>query len=653
MIELIGIAGSREYVAAQAIHDAFLATWPDLATSLREEEHVKVVADVKLANTNRTDLDVVVAGYFKPGRVFHPRRVLRDTDGKRIVGSPILVKNIVAVIEVKDQGAKAVRYVGENIEVYYGRGAKKGWHSATKQNEDQTYALKTYLSEQGGNLYVHRCVLMQGLDAVEVETAIPSGFTLSDFLTAVCAASPVSAWNGKYALSSGSQDIVRSATVSRLFKPLVPSSLDRQRMDRLLQKGPRVDQVLGSRGQAFTCLRGHGGTGKTVTCLQAAWRAFHENAERTLVLTYNHALAADIRRLLALMGVPSGDEGGIKVQTAMSFFFGWLNRLGLTSPGEDSLEDYDDLCRQAVQWIDGGALGPNDIEQIKLSHGEQFDFDRVIVDEAQDSPAGEVALLKRLYAPENIVISDGLDQLVRGERADWLAGIPKDKRIVLNEVRCLRMKRNLAVFSSELAERAGLNLDIVPNDKAGGGRVILIEGDWAKQRDLHDELVRDATEAHNEAVDSLFCVPSDAVSRENGLTRSDIARALESWGHEAWDGVDVRARHDFPRSTSEFRVVNYHSCRGLEGWNVVLERLDAFWEERRKDKLDRGLTEAEKSAMQSLDDLASREAWRWVFIALTRPIDTLVITLGDLRNPLSREIVRVAEALPDIVDNRL
>lgn len=653
MIELVGIEGSREYVAAEALYDAFLATWPDLLGTSREEEHVKVVAGVKLANANRTDVDVVVAGYFKPGRIFHPRKVLRDKDGNRIVGTPIAVQNLVAAVEVKDQGPKAVRFIGEKVEVYYSRGASNGWHSATDQNVEQAHALKDYFADRGGKSYVHRCLIMQGLDSVEVDTAIPSGFTLADFLTAVCAASPLGAWHGKYILASCSEGVAKGAVSSRLFEPLVPTSLDRKRMDRLLQKGSRVDQLLASNGQAFTCLRGHGGTGKTVTCLQAAWRAFHDQAQNTLVLTYNHALAADIRRLLALMGVSSGDEGGIKVQTAMSFFLSWLNRLGVTSPGQSSLQHYDDLCRTAVALIDGGAIGSADILEIKQGWPGQFDFDRVMVDEAQDSPAGEVALLKRLYMPEFITISDGLDQLVRGERADWFTGIAREKRLVLSEVRCLRMKRNLAVFAAELAERAGLNLDIAPNDKAGGGRVILVQGAWATQRELHDELARDAAVAHNEPVDSLFCVPSDAVCWQGGQAQSDIARALQSWGYDAWDGVNEGIRQDFPRSTRAFRVVNYHSCRGLEGWNVVLERLDAFWEERRKEKRERGITDAERDSMQSLEDLASREAWRWVFIALTRPLDTLVITLGDLSSPLSQEIIRVAESLPDIVDNRL
>ena len=39
-----------------------------------------------------------------------------------------------------------------------------------------------------------------------------------------------------------------------------------------------------------------------------------------MVLTYNIALAADIQRILALMGIPSdGEAGGITVRTVMSF----------------------------------------------------------------------------------------------------------------------------------------------------------------------------------------------------------------------------------------------------------------------------------------------------------------------------------------------
>lgn len=652
MIELIGLEGTREFAAAKSLYDAFIAHWPDLLETPSEDEHVKIASDVKIANAKRTDIDVVVAGFFKRGRTIFPKKVLRDSEGKRLTGNPISVQNVLCTVEVKDQGPRAVRIVGDKVEVHYSRGSSKGWHNATGQNVDQAHVIKDYFADLGANTYVHRCLIMQGLDEIDVDTAVAAGFTATDFFTAVCAASPPRAWKGNYSISSCRADDAKMMLSARIFEQLVPSSLDRLRMDRLLRKGPRVDQIVASAGEKFTSIRGHGGTGKTVTCLQAAWRAYKENADRTLVLTYNHSLAADIRRLLALMGVPSGEEGGIKVQTTMSFFYSWLSQLGVSSPHQDGFEDYRHLCAEALELIDGGALSRDDTSSIKARNPAQFEFDRIVVDEAQDSPTEEVALLKALYPLENIVISDGLDQLVRGERAHWLAGIPKDRRLILNVIRCLRMKRNLAVFASDLADNIGLNLDIIPNDQAGGGRVIIVQGPWSAHRDLHEELSEQAREAKNEPVDSLFCVPSDSVVTVGDESHADLAKALEEWGLEVWDGTDGDERHDFPRSTNQHRVVNYHSCRGLEGWNVILERLDKFWAEKLEEKFRKGPSATEADSMMSNEQLASREAWRWVFIALTRPIDTLVITLDDLSSPLAKEILSVADSLGDIVDNR-
>jgi len=215
------------------------------------------------------------------------------------------------------------------------------------------------------------------------------------------------------------------------------------------------------------------------------------------------------------------------------------------------------------------------------------------------------------------------------------------------------MKRNLGVFAGVLEDNVGLNLDILPSDKAGGGRVILVQGNWSSQRELHDELTLAAKEAKNEPIDWLFCVPSSSITIAQGERTSSIARTLRDWGLAVWDGVDENRRTDFPRSTDEYRVVHYQSCRGLEGWTVVLELLDVFWSDRLLVKKDAGLTPVEAENLCNLEDLAYKQAWRWVFIALTRPIDTLVITLSNIDSPLSKALLRVARELPDIVENRI
>lgn len=215
------------------------------------------------------------------------------------------------------------------------------------------------------------------------------------------------------------------------------------------------------------------------------------------------------------------------------------------------------------------------------------------------------------------------------------------------------MKRNLAVFAAALADEAGISLDILPSEKAGGGRVVLVSGPWASQHELHVELATQAAAAKNEPIDSLYCVPTSSIIEDGQTRTSGLSHALEGWGLDTWDGVDERKRQDFPRSTSEHRVVHYMSCRGLEGWTVVLEDLDQFWAERFELKMSEGLAPSEIEGLHSLDDLAAKQAWRWAFIALTRPIDTLVITVANLDNPLSKALLKVARDFPDIVENRI
>src|SRR5690606_17354224 len=125
-------------------------------------------------------------------------------------------------------------------------------------------------------------------------------------------------------------------------------------------------------------LRGNGGTGKTILLLQSAYDAFVDRGVRSLVLTYNTALAADIQRTLALMGVPSdGEAGGITIRTVMSFMYSWLNRLGLAGD-EVSFEDYEGKCAEALRYIEEGAIDDAEIAAIKTTSPLELGFDAIL-----------------------------------------------------------------------------------------------------------------------------------------------------------------------------------------------------------------------------------------------------------------------------------
>ena len=417
-----------------------------------------------------------------------------------------------------------------------------------------------------------------------------------------------------------------------------PTALDRRKMEAIVKESDEGKQLFDYMGRKLVRLRGHGGTGKTIMLLQSAYKAFERRGERTLVLTYNHALAADIRRLIALLRVPSNpEEGGIKVSTVMSYMNYWFSRLGIIGSGDEvSYDDYENNLATAIELISGGAIEQQDIERIVRNEPDLFEFHNVIVDEAQDWPQGEVELLKHLFRPSNIALADGIDQVIRKSTPNWGDGTDASLQVTIPLVKGLRMKRNLSLFIKEVAEKAGFNWDIKPNDNAGGGRIIIIVGTYSNNLNLHEDLLAQAKKSGNSELDFLFCVPFQDVFMKAGKKHSVLGQALVNVGYEVWNGVDVSTRTDFPRSVWQYRIVQYASCRGLEGWTVVLEKADLQWKNFVESRRAEGLTGEQELVFEGLDEISNRDAWRKMLIAFTRPIDTLVITLEN-KNSLFSE----------------
>lgn len=648
MIVVTGTESTSEFVTAIAVRDALAALWPGSPESPEDEELIRISAGAKISGYKVADIDILIAAKLRPGRAFIPRRVLRDRNGLRIEAA-VKTQSFVAVLEVKDHDPSRVRITGDSIEVHYtGDGASK-WSSAVQQNVDQVHAIKAYLDHQHADVFVYRAVIMRGFDKRPCAGALGATFDGHAFLTALAETVPLLGQGAQAIMRSGPPQIIDKVLAAPVFRTLKPTSLDRKRMDRLAVRDPMVDELLASLGSKMLRLRGRGGTGKTVMLLQVAWRAYDERAARSVVLTYNHALASDIRRLMALMNVPSDPaEGGIAVRTVMQFVTSWLARLGLLDREEEWVEGgYEAKCAAALEMISQGALTPADIESVKVADPAGFAFDYVIADEAQDWPDPELELIKALYAPERICLADGVDQLLRGGASNWERGVLSEQRAIVPLKRCLRMKANLAVFANTLAERADVNWKVEPNTDAPGGRVVIVTGPLVAQRTLIDEMIGAARSAGNEAIDLLFCVPSSGVVRIDGRASSRLASALKSWSYEVWDGADDVQRRDFPRSQHSLRIVQYASCRGLEGWTVLLDGLDAQWNAARADaarnpRLGSGFGDA--------DQEAAAAAWRNCLIPLSRAIDTLVIGLEDPESPAGKVLLNTARALPDIVE---
>lgn len=631
MIDIFGTAGTREHDVAVQLADALARFWPGLRESPPEEELVRLVAGAKISGYPVSDIDILIAGRVRHGRAFVPKRPVRDQNGARVNGG-VKVESFVVAVELKDHDPAQTKITGSIVEVRYSGDQK--WHNATEQNIQQVYTVKSYLGHQNTDVFVRRVLVMAGFEKTPCDGAVGGQFDANAFLTAACETAPVLQAGRDHKVKAGLPPAIDKVLGSPLFRTLHPTSLDRKRMDRIVTNSPLIEEHFRSLGTHFLRLRGRGGTGKTVMLLQLAWRAFTQRAARSVVLTYNHALSADIARLMALMNIPSAPGGGISVRTVMSFVCAWLDALEVDRPEVFNNETYAKRCEEALALLSTEALTKDDIANIKAREPTLFDFDLVIADEAQDWPQPELALIKALYPPEAICLADGVDQLIRGGAADWDAGVPKPERIVVPLERCLRMKRNLAIFANAVAERAGLNWQVEPNDEAGGGRIIIVNGPLSANPEFIARQLDDLRQQGNDNVDALFCVPPGDLIGSADNRRSILAAALTDAGHDIWDGTRSDERRDYPRNNDSLRLVQYASCRGLEGWTVFLEDFGSDW------------------PLLLRPGSSDGSAWLTRLMPLTRAMDTLVIGLGDGGNATAQLMLSLGQSLKDIVQIR-
>ena len=653
MIEIIGEPGNPEHDTALLIRDALVRTWPGIESTPESEDHVKIASRVKLSGQKVSDVDVVVVALLRGKRYVVPRANAKDADGHSIVGAKVRVRSFITAVEVKDQSGSNVVVEAGGVRVRY----KDGWKSATEQNEAQRYSLVNYLRDStGANPWVHRCVVLRGVAelprnrgiALPSAGAVPSSFDGTAFLVAMASVNGIKKGPKEHSISSGDDATLESILEEGFLKPLVASEIDRKRMDRIASRPDEAKQLSALLGRSRVHLRGNGGTGKTILMLQSAYDAFLDRGVRSLVLTYNTALAADIQRTLALMGIPSdGEAGGIGVRTVMSFVFSWLVRLGLV---EDSfhLDDYDAKCMEALRYFEKGAVGDAEIDAIKSDTPLEFCFDAILVDEAQDWPQAEADLLSRLYGGNAISLADGISQLVRGKPTNWRSPAQASTIVEVRTLRDgLRMKANLCRFANALAEEAGVQWHVTPNKHAPGGRVIVMAGRYADNTTLQRETLARAIQSKNMPVDLLHCVPPSSVIDAGGKKHSDLASSFQVNGWESWDAVDEATRRSFPRSAEALRIVQYESCRGLEGWSTVLDGLDEFWDQRRSIAFG-----ADASTDPAVDPKLQADAiaWRWCMIPITRPIDTLIITIRNKESRVGKILWTLSRTMPDVVE---
>jgi hypothetical protein len=659
MLSIVGCDEGAEADAAKQLRQAILKAWPWVESD--PTAAIYLIPNVQCHGESPRDIDLVILASLPSNRAtFAPTAHLKLLSGAAVEADLVRVRSLCIAFEIKDHVPQDICFSGTKAEVRY-RSATGGeqWHSATQQSERQKYSLRNYLARNLAGMQVPHITNLIWLRNVPRDALprgshnlLPATLTWTALLNAVTENSCVWPEKDGMTLAATPPDSAFSfaKACDLLSKRLSPTTLDRKRMDRIANAGIQ-DAWLEELGKRQLVFEGRGGTGKTIILLGLAWRIQERQHARVLVLTYNRALVADLRRLLTLMGLT--DEIGrptIEVQTVHSFVFRLLSSLGLLAREEsDFLERYDSHKAEALAMLQTEAITQADIRAAASQYPDWLAWDYIFVDEAQDWPQDECDILHRLFPTSQFVIADGRDQFVRRDGScDWSAGTPRISTRRFSLERGLRMKANLARFANLLAEDLLLSTwSIQQNSEAVGGRVVVVEGDYAVARETHDGIVAAARAAGNAPVDLLTCVPPGMVAHDDSGRHAITAGLFSSWGHAVWDGVSEDLRRTYPTSAEQMRIVQYDSCRGLEGWAVINLGIDDFY-----DYKVTAWTRPLDSEGATADDvmLAHRSAARWLMIPCTRAIDTLVLQIRSRRTYLGGALHAVCGRCGDFVE---
>jgi hypothetical protein len=635
LIEVRATNDTAEGHAANAL--AQLIIDADERVMASGEIHISVIANLQCYGQSPQDIDLALLLFD------HRAKPFTDSNGRALRGCCV-------TIESKLHNADRVIFEGGTCIVDY-HGDE---HNVSSQSEQQKYSLKNYLEQHSTDIapFINNLIWLRSLP-ISLLPPISSNILARD-----------SSWQGFVdtivSLNARPGEVKNMRDARQYFdinkilgRRLKPAGLDRRKMEVISKRVTQVDtQYLSRLGEQLLVFRGRGGTGKTIRLLQLGHQLYQEQGARVLLLTYNTALASDIHRLLTLLGIQDGvGERAIGIRTVHKLMRDWLISLKLFDSSEhDFIDEYENLKTELLSLLDGEALDSSDILQHKRDNSRNLAWDYVLIDECQDWPANERDAIFKMYGHKNCILADGVDQLVRTSKyTDWREKIPITETQIVPLRKSLRLKSSLCDVISEVATRANVpNWDLQPEPNVYGAKVIVLAG-GEYDHHLHDELIANAKKDGNSIIDMLYCIPPSYVSTDSdGQRVSSLAKVFREWQCDVWDGSSDAARKSFPTSLKQHRIVQYDSCRGLEGWTVVCLSLDKFFDykQERYDGEDIDL-------LSDPVALAKSYAYRWMMIPLTRAVDTLVIHIENVEHPLLKDLEAVKTKYPEIVEWRL
>lgn len=652
---------------------------------------ILIIANATLFGQPVKDIDLIVVGKLENHFVQVKTHTKSKLLEKYIINDEnyykVFVNDFCFVFETKKHRAEQIQLNGINLLVEYDGKYK----DVTTQSENQKYSTTTFFEDRlKFKPYVCNFIWLRNVGSESIKKLIgnnqktenkhnylPSTFNFQSLISLACTQNfPYQSidTNGKFrghpgfnAFSYSSEiDLKKIEAVFDIFT-LVKNGIGditRSKIARITSKLLADQQYAKSIGEKLVIIAGRAGTGKTIKLLTIACDlALNKNA-RSLILTYNHALVSDIKRTLALADIPDNiDTYSVNITTLHKFFYEIFIGFGIGNIKEtenkkkyipDFLSQYHLLLKELDEYIENGLIENQDIQKLMQSRHEQIGWDFIMIDEAQDWNEMEKKLVFKIFGKEKVVIADGVDQLIRGQKkCNWTHLLRQDDFQKTNERRGLRQKVNLVNFVNELAKKLNINWALEPKEELIGGSIIIRTKPY--DNNSHKKIFESCIANGNSAYEMMFLVPPSLVKKEIGTDKYGnevitkefaLINDFRNQGIILWDGTNSDLRSEYVVNLNEHRVLQYESCRGLEGWSVICLDFDDFIKYKMETFKEENTGEL---ALETLEEKRNRFVYLWALIPMTRAIDTLVITLRDKNSLIAKILKQIHEENPDYI----
>jgi hypothetical protein len=510
------------------------------------------------------------------------------------------------------------------------------YKNASDQNFEQLFHLQRFLADRleialnkipriQNLIWLNRCV-EKPIEYDDIDNVIYGEINFKDLLKQLCNLSKPVSFDGGASISFSSCPPELTIKIDAFFEFLGKEKanglgiISRLKLDRIVNSRLNVEssQRIKEIGQKFLMVKGKPGTGKTFYLLQVAYFLSKEEF-KPIILTYNKALSQDLKRLLKY----SGYVNTIEIRTIHSFFLQVLKIFGAEEIAESGFTNYESALYKLFQTIH--ELNGQDIRSIL-----EILFDTVLIDEAQDCLSVERDLILKIFDQENVVVSIGDRQIVRKKAIRWTDNISRRDINLIHLETSHRNKNNLVeffnVFSVKHFEAAPW--DLKENKSLTGGKLHIIPT-HSYDIALHLQLTSELIEGGNSMYDLMFLTPN--ITNEVNYS-NNLSALMAKWGIKSFNNSSKENMEAFP--LDEHRILNYHSCRGLESWILICWNLDIIIKNIKSAYMIQG---------EQGEELKNHVN-NWLLIIFTRAIDTLVITFDDKSSEEAKLIIELAQS---------